>query len=308
MDVKAVIKDIISYMPDGIRPALRDVLTARVDSVQEITLRLSLPLCIYCTGKRYYLTSSGVSEKHDDSGVICTSPEDIHSVFMRLCDYSVYSKQEQINSGYLTASHGVRVGICGTGVIKDGRIENIRNITTLSFRVPREVRDCSERMLSLMEPLRGMLICSPPSGGKTTMLRDMARRLSYIYRVTVIDERGELSASGQGRTGFELGFSDIYINVPKGEAVVNSVRSLSPDIIICDEIGDRRDADSVSYALRCGAAFIASVHASSLDDLRARAVTRELLDSGAFGYIVMLGDRTSPGTVKHIYEWNSAHA
>ena len=308
MDVDNTIKAIISYMPDRISSALLITQPIYARDVQEITLRLGLPVCIYCADKRYYLTRSGLCDNPFESGNNTTTAEDIRSVFLRLCEHSVYSRQNEINCGYITAAGGARVGLCGTGVINDGKIVNIKNITTLSFRIPREVKDCSKSLLELIDPLRGVLICSAPAGGKTTLIRDMARRLSYNLKVSVIDERGELSAGANSANGFDLGFSDLYLYTPKGTAVINSIRSLSPDVLICDELGDKDDVNAVAYAARCGAAFIATVHASSIDDLRSRPVTRSLLRTGAFGYIVFLGDRKEPGTVKRIYEWTTTYA
>ena len=309
MDTKNTLDTIIRCMPERVRPALERSRSAYESEVREITLRAGRPLCVYLSGSHRYISCSGcVVERPDLPDILYITSADINDVFLRLCDYSAYSRQNECINGYLTADGGVRVGLCGSAVTRAGEVINIRDITTLSFRVPREVTGCADEVLSLLDPLCGVLICGPPCSGKTTVIRDMARTLSYTYRVSVIDERGELSASRCGVPGCDLGLSDVYINMPKGEAVISSVRSMSPDIIICDELGDRGDADSLRYAMRCGVSFIATVHSSSLDDLRTRQITRRLLADGAFRYIVILDGRRRPGRVTRVYEWGSADA
>ena len=292
-------------MPPRLRLYLDRTRTVYENTVHEITLRAEKPVCVYCSDTRYYICDSGhLVTAADRNDLIISSTAEVTDVFMRLCDYSVYSKLGEIVGGYITASSGIRVGLCGTAVTKDNRVTALKNITSLSFRVPRERIGCSKEALSMIDPLRGVMICGAPCSGKTTLIRDMARELSYKYKVSVIDERGEISASRQGISGFDMGLADVYVGINKGDGVLNSVRSLSPDIIICDEIGDENDAAAVRYALRCGAAFIATVHASAPDDLRNRRLTSMLLSSGAFGYVLFLDGRHSAGAIKTVYEWS----
>lgn len=300
---------ILSYLPPRVRAPLTRSRSVYEHTVQEITLRAGRPVCIYCTDKRYCLSATGclISGDMPDDAVIVSAAE-LSEVLMSLCDYSVYAHQDELTQGYLTVSCGVRVGVCGTAVKKDGRVTAVKHISTLSFRVPREVIGCSAQLLGLIEPIRGVLICGAPCSGKTTLVRDTARALSYIYRVSIIDERGELAASSSSLCGYDMGLCDVYADMPKRDGVMCAVRSMSPDIIVCDELGDADDAAAVGYALRCGASFIATVHASSIEDLRKRRITRELLSTGAFGYIVFLSDRRHSGRVSRVYEWSGVDA
>ena len=308
MEHKHIIDNLLSHLPIAIRSPLERARAVYEIEVTELTFRADRPVCIYTALKRYYITKNGaLIDAAGGNDLLKTSRAELHEIFLSLCDYSVYAHQDELAKGYITLGCGARVGVCGTAVTRGGEVVNIKFITTLSFRVPREDVGCSGELLRLIDPLRGALICGAPSSGKTTLIRDMARELSYRYRVSVIDERGELSAASAGG-GFDLGLSDISVNMPKGAAIINSLRSLAPDIIICDELGDERDVVSVGYALRCGAAFIATVHAASIDDLRTRAVTRELLTAGAFRYIVFLSGRREPGRVSRVYEWSDADA
>lgn len=294
---------IFEKLPDRIRVPLTLSRAAYENSVNEIVLRADKPICVYTRDRMYFVTDRGfLTDVPKADGLLLACAEDIGTTVLRLCDYSVYAYQNEINSGFITIGGGVRVGLCGRAVMKNDSIVNIRDISTLSFRVSRDIRGCSEALVKKLNPLDGVLICGEPCSGKTTLVRDMARALSYRYRVSVLDERGELSAYRSGCSGFDLGFCDIYAGYPKGVAANCAVRSMAPDIIVCDEMGDRDDAEMLMYSMRCGAAFIASVHASSMDDLRSRDITKEIINTGAFRYIVFLYGRDDAGRIGRIYE------
>ena len=189
------------------------------DRATEIVLRSGRPLCIYEGKGIRFLTQAGIltDSPHAD-GLLTADGKDIDAALLRLCDYSVYAFQQEINGGFLTTEGGVRVGLCGKAVCGEKGITNIRDIGTLSFRVAREASGCSKPLLQKIDPLGGVLICGAPGSGKTTLIRDMARVLSYRYKVSLLDERGELSGFYRGATGFDLGLCDIYAAYPKGAA------------------------------------------------------------------------------------------
>ena len=273
------------------------------DKATQITLRAERPLCIEGAKKRYYLTENGcLTDVLTAANLIHTSAREIEQTVLKLCDYSVYAFQNEINSGFITIGGGVRVGLCGKAVMTDGKITNIRDIGTLNFRIARDIRDCSVDLLQKIDPLGGILLCGIPGSGKTTILRDMARRLSYRYRVSLIDERSELSAFSRGKPGFDIGLCDIYTGYPKGIAANCAIRSMAPQIIICDEMGEQSDVELLTYSMRCGAAFIATLHAASMQDLRRRKIASSMINTGAFRYIVFLTADGTPGKVEIIYE------
>ena len=150
--------------------------------------------------------------------------------------------------------------------------------------------------------MKKIIVIGCPGSGKTTLIRDMARRLSYHYRVSLLDERGELSAFHRGTAGFSLGLCDIYAGFPKGVAANLAIRSMAPELIVCDEMGDQSDVGLLQYSMRCGVSFIASVHASSMQDLRRREITSSLINTGAFRYIVFLSSDGKAGKIEKIYE------
>ena len=297
MDQIKGIDAILDKLPEHVRTALS---SHDLSDTTEIVLRAERPVIVYRGRRFHYVPDSG--ELTDTSGHVYCSSKDIENTLLKLCNYSIYSYQNEIVSGYITIAGGVRVGLCGRAVIHDGAVTNVRDISTLSFRVPREIKGCANALLDKIDPARGVLICGSPGSGKTTLLRDIARSLSCVRRVNVLDERGELSAAYKGIPAFDLGLCDVYSGYPKGFAAMASIRSMAPEVIVCDELGDRSDADMLMYALRCGVAYVATVHASSMQDLRSRSVTSELIRTGAFRYIVFLSAHGAPGRIESIYE------
>ena len=87
------------------------------------------------------------------------------------------------------------------------------------------------------------------------MLRDIVRQLSYkSYRVSVVDERSEIAALCEGRSAFDLGFStDVLEGVDKAEGMLMVLRSMSPDVIVTDEIGKQSDIDAIERITNSGA-------------------------------------------------------
>ena len=299
---------ILEKLPDRIRIPLQRARSAFEDKVTEIVLRTNAPVCIYERKRMFFITDNGfLTDSAYTENLLTASSKEMEQIVLRLCDYSVYAFQNEINSGFITIDGGVRVGLCGKAVINKGEITNVRDISSLSFRVARDISGCATSLIQKLDPLGGVLICGIPGSGKTTLIRDAARQLSYRYRVSVLDERGELSAYHRGKSGFSLGLCDVYNSYPKGIAANCAIRSMAPEIIVCDEMGDQSDVDLLLYSMRCGVAFIATVHASSMQDLRRREITSKIINTGAFRYIVFLPSDGNVGKIDKIYEMCDAH-
>lgn len=298
--------DVIRIMPLRIREVISQYLYRETDLIQEIVFRSLRPVCIYKKGRMYYLTENGcLTESADMQKLLVCTERDITDTFNSACCFSVYSHINEIKEGFLTINGGHRVGICGTAVVSDGQIINLRDVSTVSVRVAREVRGSGEDITQkLINSSRGLLICGSPCSGKTTVLRDIARLLSakYAYRVTLVDSRGELAAVNKGINQMDIGLCDVLNGYPRAQGIEQAVRVMSPDYVICDEIGSEADVCAITAGVNSGAVFIATMHAGSKEELLQRINSKVLLNSGAFGKIMFLSGKDTPGQVKRIYD------
>ena len=275
-------------------------------TAQEIRLRVNRPLTIVCPQVTYYVTQNGglVSAPIKNS-MLMVNRADITDTFHNICNYSVYTRQNEIVNGYVTVYGGHRAGICGTAVFNNDKITNIRDISSINLRIAREYKGCAEKLYKKISDFeKGVLICGAPCSGKTTVLRDLARILSTNENKTVslIDERGELAGTTSGIFQNDVGMCDVYDCYKKSEAMMQSIRSMAPDIIVCDEIGSQEDIKAVEQSVNSGVVIIATVHASSEYEIKHRENMQKLLKTGAFSKIVFLSNKNSPGEIVKIID------
>lgn len=247
-------------------------------NIAEIRLRTGRSACAVMTDGRMLKCSAPFSQR------------DISECFLELCRNSVHSYAREISEGYITLPGGHRVGFCGTAVEQCGRISTLKDISSLNIRFAREVRGCAEELCRLAFPdgLCSLIVCGKPLSGKTTVLRDMARILGESRRVAVVDSRGELAGVSGGTPALDVGENtDVLNGYSRGEGIMCALRSLSPEVIICDEIGS--DAEEVRQCMNCGVKLIASAHAGSIPELMGRPALRELLP--LFDRAALLGER-----------------
>ena len=284
-------------------PQLYKVLSLAPDSItskaQEITLRLNRPLCVECSDKRYYFTENNcVTDSLLNTKMVEVTERNMFETFQNICNYSVYSRQNEINNGYITLKGGHRAGVCGTAVLNDNKIVNIKDITSINIRIAREIIGCSKDILSSVDVRKGVLICGAPCSGKTTIIRDIARQLSYECKVSVIDERNELSSNVNGVFQNDMGMCDVFDSYIKCDAIVQAVRSMAPDVIVCDEISTQKDVEALTYGLNSGVSFIATIHADNKQELLSRPIAQEILKSGAISTVVFLRSKKEAGQIK----------
>ncbi len=278
----------------------------------EVRLRVMRPVMLTSADGLWFL--DGASKlRNVPCGGYTVTPADIADCVAHLCGHSLHTHQHEFLGGFISLSGGHRAGVCGTAVTREdsgGAITAVREITSINLRVAREVNGAADAIVEtiLKDRLCGLLIAGPPSSGKTTILRDLARQLAsgkaggYV-KVAVVDERGELGAVVDGVPQNDMGYScDILSGYPKAQGILTAVRTLSPQIIICDEIGGMDEALGIIDSLNAGVRVIASAHAGSFSELLKRPALVRLLENGAFEKAVLLGGPEKAGVVRRYVE------
>lgn len=282
------------YLPSVWLEALEKV----PETVQEIRLRADAPVTVSLPQGERYLTRHGLTMVRQSDGCFC-SRQQLESCFFAFCGHSVYAHQWELEQGYLAVAGGIRVGVAGTAVLRDGGVSAVRYVSALCIRLPRRVAGCARPLLPLVReedcPVSTLLV-GPPSCGKTTLLRDLAARLSACrYRVTVVDERGELSLDDM------LKGCDVLRGYPKAVGVRQAVRCLAPDYILLDELGDGAEMQAVADCAHAGVAVVASLHGYSPRQMAGQPLVRELVRRRVFPRWVFLHGRERPGQIRECY-------
>lgn len=307
------LKTIFPSLTDGIKNAISSVSAETVKQLNEIRLRKDMPLILVFGNNCYFITESGKLLNHYSSSAYFVGAEEFDVVFRRLSNYSVHSSIDNLTKGFITADGGNRIGVSSTAVIKDKAVFSVKDITSLNIRVSNEIKDCSRPILNLLYINRfpSIIVASPPSGGKTTFLRDFARLLSGGFnsryrKVAIIDERNEIAYKSNGLIDADVGLNtDVITGFPKSAGIEMAVRTLSPDIIVCDEISKSEEVCAMSDGFLSGVKFAVSVHASSRNEIINKPIIRELVEFNEFEYIVLLNDYTNDFEIMEVSEVKS---
>lgn len=212
-------------------------------------------------------------------------------------DYSRYAAADTLSRGYLTARGGFRIGVCGTAVLRDGVNTNLRDISSVTIRIAREQPGLSTEVLPQLfreGSFCSTLLLAPPGLGKTTLLRDLIRRLSDgeghpPLRVGIADERGELAAMWNGMPQLQVGRrTDVMDGCPKGTGLLMLLRGMNPQVLAADEITASEDCAALLAAANCGVSLVCTAHAADLADLERRPLYRPLLENHCFQKLVVL--------------------
>lgn len=273
-------KNILECLPFQVRQVVM-----KYDYANEIRLSENSRLCITIDNKNL-ITDYVVSK------------EDIESCTAKFCKNSVHTYFDSIKKGYIPYDNGYRIGVCGCAVTDNGVIKNISRITSLNIRIPSKNISVPQEFLKTLSSNKGILVYSPVNTGKTTFLKALIGHFSSPpnnKRLSVIDCKNELFASKKPTCPV-----DYFVGYPKYEAINMAVQNMSPDIIVCDEIGLCDDVSPLIECANCGINLICSAHASSIEQLISRKNVSQLIYANIFEGFV--GIKNIRGERKYVYK------
>lgn len=245
--------------------------------VREIRLHLGQPPLLAAGGEEYFPSCRRVGTE-DLSYAVNTAS--------RFSAYAAWS----IAQGYLTARGGHRLGLCGTAIVREGKMSGMKELRSVCIRVARDFPGLAAGLPDRLGT-GSALILGPPGAGKTTLLRDLIRQISdgKGEAVAVADQRGELFPALYQGYQFQTGSrTDVLTGASKAEGMELLLRSMGPKWIAVDEITALEDCAAMEQCSYCGVRFLATAHAWSVEDLHRRPVYRRLLQTGMFQTAVVL--------------------
>ncbi len=304
-------EEIIQFFPAEIRQILSRVPLSLQNKVIEIRIRQNQPLELNLENYSALLSNTGELVEEPPKAVLCRQ-EDLKKILTSLTAGSLYALEEELVQGYLTLPGGHRVGFTGHAVQDSGVIRLIRNISSINFRIAKSVKGIAKSVLPLLwrdGRFLKTLIISPPAAGKTTLLRDIIRTVSYGdaelhisgLHVGVVDERSEIAGSYQGVPQLDVGpRTDVLDGAPKKEGVYLLLRGMNPQVIATDEIGTEEDIRVIGDVINAGVSFIATAHARNLTEAMLRKGLKRILETGSVERFITLSSRLGTGTVESI--------
>lgn len=290
--------DLLGLFPIGLKSQLEKYIL--LNNLQEIRFRANKPVVLVLSNDEIILQ-------------LKASVEDIRVIINKMSKFSIFAFEEDIKQGFITIQGGHRVGITGEWVFENGNIKYLKNISSLNIRISREILGFGKKFINYIHnngSILNTLIISPPKCGKTTLLRDLSRIISNGepplnkgFKVCVIDERSEIAASFQGIPQLDVGMrTDVYDNCLKSRGIILAIRSMAPEIIICDEIGTKEDFESILVAYNSGVSIISTIHGSSEEDFyrKLRMSNMNIEVEKIFKCILVLNNRNGVGTLEKV--------
>lgn len=294
----SALETILAFLPKTIADQLQHFPPPQLLELEEIRIRIHRPVELTVKGIPTFLP-------------YIVKPDDAVHLLNKISHFSLYTLEEELRRGYITIEGGHRVGLAGKVILEAGMVKAIRDISSFNIRIAKEQIGIANRLVPHLfngSWLHTMII-GPPQTGKTTLLRDIARIISsgdknglfHSYKVGIVDERSEIAGSVKGIPQMTFGPRiDVLDACPKVEGMMMMIRSMSPDVLIVDEIGRKEDADAIMEAVNAGIKLMMTTHGTSLEEIRKRPTIRPILDMGIFQRFIELNRRSGPGSIASI--------
>ena len=290
-------RTITEHLPQKLSDMLQDISQNVLQGLMEVRFRSGGPVYFVYPGKILFLGRNG-SLRSDSKELYIISAADIKAILDRLCHYSVHSCSDQLSHGWFVIGNGVRVGVAG--VYSSTSPPVLTDICSLNFRIAREVIGCADDIFSQIYD-RNTIICGGVGSGKTTILRELCRLNGSLRKTALIDERNEIACFCDGIPQYDVGLmTDTIVNCKRSFGISSAVRTLSPELIVCDEIASSEDTEAIVSGIACGVRFIVTAHGMNMQEALKRSELSYLTESGLFQRIVFLKGVSRPGEIREI--------
>ncbi len=305
-------EELLHMFPQTMRGRWEQV-AKHADRLQEIRLRVNAPAVVWIDNREWFVDEKGMLMDRQPGSGACRA-EELEAILKHLCQYSVYAFTDEIRQGFLTIQGGHRIGLSGQVILEDrDRIRNLKYIRYLNIRIAHEIKGVADSVLPYLYDRRGQafntLLISPPGCGKTTMLRDIIRYLSDGTKygkgmnVSVVDERSEIAGSYLGIAQNDVGIrTDVLDGCPKQEGMMLLIRAMSPQVLAVDELGNEGDIRALQMASGCGCRLLATIHGSSLEEIRDKKYMRNVIEERLFERYLVLTRKNGRCEVEGIYD------
>ncbi len=314
MAQKIIQEQILPMLAPNLKKIIKECSPLTLKKIHEIRLRESRPLMLNWDHGDCMIDLQG-NNVHYIEKSYKIQREDIQKTLQLISNFSLYAFEEELKNGYLTIPGGHRIGLVGKAVLSNGKIKLQKHITGINIRITREILGAGEKLLPYVigrnSRVYSTLIISPPQCGKTTLLRDLIRLLSYGVKeydfrgvkVGLVDERSEIAGCFEGLPQNDIGIrTDVIDACPKAQGMMLLIRSMSPQVLATDEIGSMEDALAVEEALKAGVSVLATAHGSNMEDFKKRPGLKRLLEHKIFKRFIFLGNSRGTGTIENIWD------
>ena len=328
--------DILPVLSGRVAAVIKKAGVSSFEPLEEIRLRADKPLMLQNYNREWFIYDDGsIAAKpsgsietihlpykpdsqwkgNDRTPVFTVTQDDIMSSLERMSENSIYAYQDEIRNGYITIRGGHRVGITGRVIVDGGRVKNIRDAAGLNIRLSGQMIGCADKVMGHIiknsSDIYNTLVISPPQCGKTTILRDMARILGdgstrFGFRgvkVGIVDERSEIAACLHGIPQNHIGLrTDVLDGCPKSIGMPMLIRSMSPKVVITDEIGSDGDREAVQAVLNAGVRIVTSAHGYNISELKSRREVLKMMEDRVFERYIVLGNANGPGSLVEVLD------
>ncbi|MCJ7839346.1 stage III sporulation protein AA [Lederbergia sp. NSJ-179] len=295
-------KTVMQILPRRISDLITQFPDQKWNEIEEIRLRVGRQVEVASKGNPHFLP-------------YIFTKIDAEQFIAKLANHSFYTLDEELKKGYVTIEGGHRIGLAGKVILENSQVKAIRHLASFNIRIAREKIGIAEKYLSFLfqKQWKNTMIIGAPQTGKTTLLRDIARIISSGYsergisaaKVGIVDERSEIAGCVHGTPQLQFGQRvDVLDACPKAEGMMMLIRSMSPDVLVVDEIGREEDRTAIMEAVNAGITLMMTTHGHSLEEVKKRPLLQKIIQAQVFDRFIELSRINGPGTTIAIKDSN----